>query len=693
MASGRIDISHNKRNVLQIARRVSATIGSDFFHAIAKHLAAALAADCVYVGEFAGGQSERVKTLAAYAGEESLNVEYPLAGSASAQIALGKPVLCRAEALHRFPSDQALARLHAEAFAGVPLTTSEGTPAGVLMAVYRRSVANLRDAKSILEIFAPRAAAELERKQDEERLRESEQRYRAFVSLNSDAMWRIEFEKPIPIALPEDQQIDQIYQYGYLAECNDALARQFGLEKAAQLTGWRISDLAPITNASVREAALHAIRSGYRFSTVETTPEARDGTRRHIVRTQWGIVENGMLLRAWGTSRDITDLKTIERELDASEQRLTDLVETLNLLVVMLHEDGTIAYCNKHLYRLTGWTAEDAIGKDWFDLMVPAEDRGKARTAFESGKLQTDGPTHYESTLLGPQGTRWWVAWDSTSLRDADGKIVVSANVGRDISEYKMLEAQFRQAQQLESIGRLAGGVAHDFNNLLAVITGYSSVLLEKTEPSDSAYAGLVAISEAAEQGADLTHRLLAFSRREVPRPEQLDLTALIADDEEMVRRLIGDDVRLITRLDPSLDPVRADAGQIRQVLLNLIVNARDAMPQGGTLIIATLNRDVSEGDPHFSGATPGKYVELVVADTGIGITAEVRSHLFEPFYTTKEQGKGTGLGLSTVYGIIRHHGGHIGVESQPGKGARFRILLPAQPEDGAPEGHPELGP
>src|SRR5260370_10664091 len=436
MASGRIDISHNKRSVLQIARRVSATIGSDFFHAIAKHLATALAADCVYVGEFVGGQMERVKTLAACADDESVSVEYALAGSASAQIALGKPVLCRAEAQRRFPSDQALAHLYAEAFAGVPLTTSEGAPAGVLMAVYRKSVASLRDAKSLLDIFAPRAAAELERKQDEERLRESEQRYRAFVSLNSDAMWRIEFEKPISTALPEEQQIDQIYKYGYLAECNDALARLFGLEKAAQLTGWRISDLAPITNASVRDAALHAIRSGYHFSTVETMPEARDGTRRHMLRSQWGIVENGMLVRAWGSNRDITDLKTIERELDASEQRLTDLVETLNLLVVMLNEDGTIAYCNKQLYRLTGWTPDDAIGKDWFDLMVPLEDRVKARPAFASAKLQSEAPTHYESTLLGPQGTRWWVAWDSTSLRNPDAKIVLPATHGRAITEY-----------------------------------------------------------------------------------------------------------------------------------------------------------------------------------------------------------------------------------------------------------------
>ena len=474
------------------------------------------------------------------------------------------------------------------------------------MAVYRKGVASLRDAKSLLDIFAPRAAAELERKQDEERLRESEQRYRAFVSLNSDAMWRIEFEKPISIALPEEQQIDQIYRYGYLAECNDALARQFGLEKAAQLTGWRISDLAPITNPSVRDAALHAIRSGYHFTTVEVMPEGRDGTRRHVLRSQWGIVENGMLLRVWGTNRDITDLKTIERELDASEQRLTDLVETLNLLVVMLNEDGTIAYCNKHLYRLNRL---DPGGRDRQGLV-----RSDGAPGGPRPKLVRHSPP--PSFSRRPPRTMKVPCWarrehdggspgTAPCLRDADGNIVVSANVGRDISEYKMLEAQFRQAQQLESIGRLAGGVAHDFNNLLAVITGYSSVLLEKTERSDPAYAGLIAISEAAEKGADLTHRLLAFSRREVPRPEQLDLTALIADDEEMVRRLIGDDVRLITRLEPSLDLVRADAGQIRQVLLNLIVNAGDAMPQGGTLILATSNRELSEGIRTYRESLP----------------------------------------------------------------------------------------
>jgi PAS domain S-box-containing protein len=247
---------------------------------------------------------------------------------------------------------------------------------------------------------------------------------------------------------------------------------------------------------------------------------------------------------------------------------MADLLETLRLLVVMLHEDGTIALCNKHLHRLTGWSSAAVAGKNWFDLMVPPEDRAKAQAAFASAKLHSGTATHYESALLGPKGKRWWVAWDTTSLRDSEGNIVISANVGRDISEYKILEAQFQQAQRLESIGRLAGGVAHDFNNLLAVITGYNSVLLAKTEPSDPAYIGLVEIGKAAEKGAELTHRLLTFSRRQTPRARA---ARFVRADRS--RRANGKAPHWRRRpvdhqLEPALDLVRADTGQLRQVLL-----------------------------------------------------------------------------------------------------------------------------
>jgi PAS domain S-box-containing protein len=670
MATGQLHRNQDKRRVLQLAHQVSATIGLDFFRAMSKHLAEALEADYVLVAEFVGGQAERVKLLAGFPGTRSGLFDYPLAGSAASKIALGKAVMCRSVAQHKFPSDEALSALQAQAFVGIPLATPEGSPSGALIAVYRKPISRLSLAKSVLEVFAPRAAAELARKQESERLRESEQRYQAFVMLNADAMWRIEFEQYIATDLPEQEQLEQIYQFGYVAECNDALARQFGFERASQLTGMHVSELAPMTTGSVREANLAAIRNGYRYTTVETTPVDRAGNRRHMLRSQWGIVEDGMLQRIWGTTRDITELKAVERELDTSEKQMSDLLETLRLVVVMLEEDGKIIYCNKHLYELTGWSHDEVIGKNWFELMIPPEDRDKAKAAFQSARQPSAKPTHYESTLLGPGGRRWAVAWDSASVRDAEGKIVIAANIGRDISEYKLLEAQVRQAQELESLGRLAGGIAHDFNNLLTVITGYNSVLIEKTPTTEPAYAGLIEIRRAAEKGADLTQRLLAFSRRQPPRPEAVDLSALISHDEPLLLRLVGDNVRLVTNLEPSLDLVHADAGQLRQVLFNLIVNARDAMPQGGKLTVSTSNRRASEG--HF--------VELSVSDTGLGMTDEARRHLFEPFRASKESGAGTRLGLATVHGIVRQNGGQIEVDSAPGDGATFRIQFPALP-------------
>uniref|UniRef100_Q023I0 histidine kinase n=1 Tax=Solibacter usitatus (strain Ellin6076) TaxID=234267 RepID=Q023I0_SOLUE len=665
MATGQLHRNQEKRRILQIAHQVSATIGNDFFRAMAKHLARELEADHVLVGEFCAGRTERIAILASMAGGDSEHIECPLEGTASAQIATGKAVLCRSVAQHRFPADRALATLKAQAFVGIPLMTSAGGVCGVLMAVYRKPAATLSVAKSLLEVFAPRAAAELERKQENDRLRESEQRYQAFVMLNADAMWRIELEQPIPIDLPEEEQIQQIYRYGYLAECNDAMARQYGLERASQLTGWRVSELSPLTTEGVREAIIQGIRSGY-HSTVELSPVDEEGNRRHILRTQWGIVEQGMLQRIWGTTRDVTELKSIERELDASERQMSDLLETLNLLVVMMREDGAIVFCNKHFYQLTGWTAAETKDRIWFELMLLPEDRKLARAAFQAANLQTGAPTHYESALLGPKGECWRVAWDSTCVRDAEQKIVMSANVGRDISEFKMLEAQFRQAQELESLGRLAGGVAHDFNNLLTVITGYSSVLLEKKSPDDPAYPVLCEIRRTAEKGASLTRSLLAFSRRQAPRPEPVDLTALIAVDEPLLLRLLNENIHLVTNLQPSLNFVQADPGQIRQVLFNLVVNARDAMPHGGILTIAT--------------SSDGSNVQLVISDTGVGMTEDVRRHLFRPFFRTDEECTAAGLGMATTYRIIRQNGGQIEVDSSPGGGARFRIQLPALP-------------
>jgi signal transduction histidine kinase len=248
----------------------------------------------------------------------------------------------------------------------------------------------------------------------------------------------------------------------------------------------------------------------------------------------------------------------------------------------------------------------------------------------------------------------------------------------RDITELRLLETQFRHAQKLEAIGKLAGGVAHDFNNLLAIIQGYSSQLLEHTEKTSNAYVGLTEILKAAEKGAGLTKQLLAFSRKQSIRLQPLDLHDIVAEDERMLRRLIGENIELTTDLEPSLGLVLADAGYMHQVLLNLAVNARDAMPNGGKLSIALLNVDIGETrSPRLAAVDPGSYVELSVADTGVGMSEEVQEHLFEPFFTTKEVNQGTGLGLSTVYGIVRQMGGQIVVRTELNKGTTFEIFLP----------------
>jgi len=249
--------------------------------------------------------------------------------------------------------------------------------------------------------------------------------------------------------------------------------------------------------------------------------------------------------------------------------------------------------------------------------------------------------------------------------------------VNRDITERKHLEQQLVLSQKLDAIGRLSGGVAHDFNNILGVIIGYSEGLLEKFGPDHPDREAADEIQKAGQRAATLTQQLLAFSRKQVLEPKILDLNVVVTDIEKMLRRLIGEDIELKITASPELGRVKADRGQIEQVVLNLAVNARDAMPRGGKLKIETANAELTEKDAkRHRYVVPGQYVMLQISDTGCGMDEELQSHIFEPFFTTKEKGKGTGLGLATVYGVIKQSGGYIWVESQPGKGTRFDIYL-----------------
>ena len=609
-------------------------------------------------------------------GRPDSDADYVLAGSVAALLATGEPWSCTRGALKRFPSDTLLHQISAQACVAVPLRDSQRHALGVLMAAFRRPLENTRLPKSMLEKFAPRAAAELQRKQAEEALRESEQRYQAFIAKNSDAMWRIEFANPISTDLSEDEQIENIYRSGYLAECNDAMARLIGYERASQLIGTGFEELARHADPRLREDLRSAIRSGYRFDSVERKPVDKDGRARHLLRTQWCVVENGKLERIWGTLRDITELKRVAEALQASEQRLSELLESMHLLTIMLDRDGSITFCNDYMLQLTGWPREEITGKNWVELMVPPEEREKLRSEFAAAALDSHVPRHFENTILGKGGDRWLIAWESTTLFDSQGQVSGFASVGRDVTVFKALQEALIQSQKLESIRRSVDRLVHDFSSLTTIIGGFCEILLQDRKDTDLAYIPLMEIKAAAERGAALIQQLSAFSEQQELRPELLDLNPLIEEVGRTVQPLLPENVTLQIELDPTLAPVHVDASRFREVLLNLAANAIDAMPEGGRLTIHSTNIELDEAAiSRLSGVAPGHYVLLAVADTGVGMSMEVQARLFEPFFSTK--GRRSGLGLSSVYGIVQQSGGHIVVDTQPGIGTMFQIYLP----------------
>jgi PAS domain S-box-containing protein len=361
--------------------------------------------------------------------------------------------------------------------------------------------------------------------------------------------------------------------------------------------------------------------------------------------------------------------------LRSSEERYRSLVENANDIVYTHDLDGNLTSFNRAGEILLGYSRHEVLGRNLQRLLAP-EYVERAKQALERGKAgEEQAPT--EVQILGRDGRRL-ILEINTRLIYQDGKLVGVHGIARDVTERRQLEDQLRQAQKMEAVGKLAGGVAHDFNNLLTVIVGYSELLQSRLAPDGQENRMISEIRRAAEQAASLTAQLLAFGRRQVLQPRILDLNAVVAATKKMLERLIGEHIHLVTELDPSIGTVKADPSQIQQVIMNLSVNARDAMPKGGTLTIRTENQRFERGQTHNDVAvTPGDYVVLSVDDTGCGMNKQTQDRIFEPFFTTKELGKGTGLGLSTVYGIVKQSGGYVWVDSAPGQGSTFTIYLP----------------
>jgi two-component system, cell cycle sensor histidine kinase and response regulator CckA len=365
--------------------------------------------------------------------------------------------------------------------------------------------------------------------------------------------------------------------------------------------------------------------------------------------------------RVW-SFRDVTERRRAEAAQNQSEQRFRETLENVSLVAASIDARGLVTFANDFLLELTGWTRAEVVGHDWFERFD--DDEHVRRDYFECMTRGEIRP-HFESTLRTRTGELRTIRWSSTMQYDQAGAAAGIVTIGEDVTERRELEARLLHAQKLEAVGRLAGGVAHDFNNLLTAIGGYAEFLIAGFDADAPRREDALEIARASGRAAALTSQLLAFSRRQVLRPEVLDAGEVVAGLENLLSRLLGAQVELTTSAEPGC-LVEADRGQLEQVITNLAVNARDAMPDGGRLSIDArrIERD-------------GSYVELAVSDTGHGMDTDTLSHVFEPFFTTKSKDEGTGLGLATVYGIVAQSGGDVLVSSAPDAGSIFRVLLP----------------
>jgi PAS domain S-box-containing protein len=381
---------------------------------------------------------------------------------------------------------------------------------------------------------------------------------------------------------------------------------------------------------------------------------------------------------------DITQRERAEQSLRESEARFRALIERNLDLILLLDERGAFTFASPSITAILGYTPEGILKMDPLELIHP-EDRSRASAALRRLLSRTEEVNQVQFRVR--HANRSWRALDANarSLLDDPAVRAVVVNA-RDVTDRYRLEEQLRQAQKLESIGRLAGGIAHDFNNILTTILGCASFLEESAGPGFLGIEDVREIKRASQRASDLTGQLLAFARKQVISPRSVVLNQLVANAQRFLQRVLGEHIELSTQLEPELWPIRIDPSQLDQLILNLAVNARDAMPSGGRLTIETgnllLDPAVAAG---YADLAPGPHVVLTVSDTGEGMTSEVLPHVFEPFFSTKGAGKGTGLGLATVYGIVRQSGGQIAVQSEVSKGTTFKVYFPRSPDAAPP--------
>ncbi|MFQ5926573.1 MAG: PAS domain S-box protein [Terriglobia bacterium] len=495
-----------------------------------------------------------------------------------------------------------------------------------------------------------------ERKQGEKRLEERTTYLNALIE-----------NSPLAIVVLDSQHRVQM--------CNPAFERLFRYHQS-EIVGSKLDEF--IATPKLMGEAVGFTRQVLAGEFVHATTRRRrkDGTLIDVELHGVPLLVHGELLGVFALYQDITERKRGEEALRRSEASYRSLIHGALYGIYRSTVDGKFVEVNPALVEMLGYeSAAELLAVNMAtDIYWNPDERARLIEQYRHQE-------HFEGVEVEwkrKDGTPITMRLSGRPVRDEQEAVAYFETITENVTERRVLEDQLRQAQKMEAVGRLAGGVAHDFNNLLMLISGHSGLLLDRLGQSDPPRRHAEEIEKAAEQATSLTRQLLAFSRKQVLQPKLLDLNAVITDMEELLARLIGEDINLAIVPVPAAGQVKADPVQVEQVILNLVLNARDAMPQGGKLTIETANVELDRPYARrHAGAAPGRYVMLAVSDTGPGMDAQTRSQIFEPFFTTKERGKGTGLGLATVYGIVKQSGGYIWVYSEPGQGTTFKIYLP----------------
>ncbi len=636
------DVTAQRRAEEALRRLVEGTTatGQEFFRSLVRAMAETMGVRHAVVAVTDPDDPLRVRTIAVWAnGAPGENFERSLAGTPCEAVAAGETVFLRSGVAARYREDPVLGPLGVDSYLGMPLRGAGDRALGLLAVMHDGPIDESVQPEAMLRIFAARTAAELDRMRMEEDLRRSEAENRSLVQAIPDLLFRM--------------RRDGTY-LGYHGPPGARL-----LLPPEQFLGRTAREVLPPELAERVMAAIERTLSSGEPTTYEYETD-RDGSPARWETRVLATGPDDVLLLL----RDVTERVRAERALRESEGLLRDVIDGSLDRIFVKDLEGRYVRVNRADAEGFGRAIEEVVGATDFDLMT--RDRAERVRAIDRRVVETGEPiTYEEGPEDDPSATRTYLV-SKFPRRDPAGRVIGVVGIARDITSLKRLEAELRQSQKMEAIGHLASGVAHDFNNLLSAIFAHTSLAKRTLSPNHPATRSLERVEESAAHAAGVTRSLLTFSRQSPAQKRLVRLNRVVGEAVRLIRRTLPATIRLDARLTDRPDLwVRADPTQVQQVLLNLAINARDAMPQGGTLSVA------------LGSSAPGDWARLVVADSGSGMTPEVLGRIFEPFFTTKGPEQGTGLGLPIVHGIVTDHGGRIEVESEPGRGTVFTVLLP----------------